>query len=187
MTPGLCTDRPRQQNSESVRHHRRQVVRNPQWSQYVEALTGLGVIVSLIVLIVEVRATTGAIERQMLLDRADRSAAPYLAGPEIMEAYESIKAKDGYEPMVDSFMVHYDLRPGPAGAWVRFLGQGWRGTEADFAYSGPSESLARRIRTLLEYPDQQVFWSFTLASSNVSPEFLAYVRSVAGDLLPTAR
>ena len=144
----------------------------------LEWITGLAVVISLIVLIVEVRANTQAIEREILIGSSARLAEPFLSGPELFSAYERVKAVDGWEPMTEAFMEQYDMESAEAIAWLRYLIQIWQGVEADFAYSGRTQELESRVRSLLGYPDNQLYWSVAPAYSD---EFEAFVESVVPD------
>lgn len=144
-----------------------------RWFHYIEVITGLSVVVTLVVLIVEVRTNTHAIERQILLDRAANAAAPFVLGPELLEAYERIKEVDGWDPENQEFMERYRLEPRQAIAWTRFLLVNWSGLEADYLTSGPSGKLRSQIIGLMTFPDNRLFWE--AAGSMFDPEFVAYV------------
>ncbi len=152
-----------------------------KWVHWVEVLAAISVVVSLVLLVIEVRANTRALERQILLDRSANVSAPFTSGPELLEAFEKIKAVDGWRPEDAAFMRRYDLAADQAVAWNMFLLHVWRGLEADYVYSGPSEDLAASIRSLFTFPDNRLFYSPGIFSA----EFAEYVESVspgAGDV-----
>lgn len=144
-----------------------------RWFHYIEVITGLSVVVTLGVLIVEVRTNTRAIERQILVDRAANAAAPFVLGSELLEAYERIKEVDGWDPEVQEFMERYDLEPRQAIAWTRFLLVNWAGLESDYLTSGPSDKLRSQIIGLMTFPDNQLFWES--AGGWFDSGFVAYV------------
>jgi hypothetical protein len=72
-------------------------------------------------------------------------------------------------------MRRYGLAARQAVAWNMFLLHVWRGLEADYVYSGPSEDLATSIRSLFAFPDNQLFYS----PGTFSAEFAEYVESVS--------
>ena len=146
------------------------------WLQRIEVITGLSVVVTLVVLIVEVRTNTREIQRQIFIDRVANIAAPFVSGPELLQAYERIKSKDGWEPDNRAFMDRYELEPAQAIAWTRFLMINWAGLEADFLASGPSERLARQVRGLLVFPDNQLLWE--TGTLGFTPGFRAYVEQL---------
>jgi hypothetical protein len=150
-------------------------VTTSRWRAWAELLAAVSVVVTLIVLVVEVRANTKAIERQILMDRTANVTAPYTSGPELLAAFEKVKRVDGWDPTQRAFMHQYGLEPGEAISWMMFLVRVWKGLDADFAYSGPSEQLATSITSLLSFPDNRIFYQ----PGVVSPEFAAYVESVA--------
>lgn len=140
----------------------------------VEWITNLAVVASLAVLVVEVRANTTAIERDMLQERSAKIYEPFLSGPDLMEALERIKAVDGWDAQNEAFMRRYGLEPRQAIAWTRHLMSLWYSLETDFVTNGPSESLANLIRGAAEFPDQRLF----LETERFSPGFREYVRAL---------
>jgi hypothetical protein len=141
----------------------------------LEWISSVTVIITLVVLVFEVRANTRAVERQILQDRNANVAAPFLSGPELLQAIERVKTVDGWPEVEQRFMERYEMTPVQAAVWSRHLMAIWMGLEADFASNGPSDAMAASVWSLLQYPDNQVFW----AHSTFSGAFTAYVRSVA--------
>jgi hypothetical protein len=152
--------------------------------EQLEWITGLAVVISLIVLIVEVRSNTKARERQVNLDAITRISEPFLEPAELLAGYERVKALDGWEAQNAAFMEHYGMEPSQAVAWVRYLILLWGGVQADFVYSGPTPELEARVRGLLGYPDNQLFWSI---ASGTDPEFEAFIESVVPGATDRAR
>jgi hypothetical protein len=150
-------------------------VRTRRWRRWAELVAAISVVVSLVVLIVEVRANTKAVERQVLLDRTASVTGPFTSTPDLLAAFEKVKRVDGWDSMTTALMRRYGLEPGEATAWFMFLLNVWRGFEADFAYAGPSEELAASIRGTLQFPDNHLFYETRM----FSPEFAAYVESIA--------
>ena len=146
-----------------------------KWVHWAEILAAISVVVSLVLLVIEVRGNTRALERQILLDRSANVSAPFTSGPELLEAFEKIKEIDGWRPEDEAFMRRYGLAADQAVAWNMFLLHVWRGLEADYAYSGPSEDLAASIRSLFSFPDNQLFYRPGIFSA----EFAEYVESVS--------
>ena len=66
-----------------------------QWRWWLEMVTGLTVVISLVVLIVEVRANTAAIERQGRIDQLSMVTQPFLDDVEMGLVLAKIKAVDG--------------------------------------------------------------------------------------------
>lgn len=152
--------------------------------EQLEWITGLTVVISLIVLIVEVRANTKALERQVNLDAITRVSEPFLEPAELLAGYERVKVLDGWDQPNAAFMEHYGMEPRQAVAWVRYLILLWGGVQADFVYGGPTPELEARVRSLLAYPDNQLFWSNT---SGVDPGFEAFIESVVPGATGRAR
>lgn len=144
--------------------------------EHLEWITGLAVVVSLVVLIVEVRANTRTLERQITLDATIRLSDPFLEPAELIGGYERVKERDGWDNPNAAFMEHYGMEPGEAIAWVRYLIRLWSGVRADFEYAGPTPALEARVRSLLMYPDNQLYWRY---APPFPEEFEAYIESIS--------
>jgi hypothetical protein len=142
------------------------------WQKWVELITGVAVIISLIVLIVEVRTNTHALERQSRMDYLNGMSQPFLDDVSMGRVLAKIKAVDGREENVSAFMAAYDLDEVEANAWIRHLYNLWGGIEVDYLYadSGQVEST---IRALAVYPDTRLYWK--TARVWHSPKFVALV------------
>jgi hypothetical protein len=138
-------------------------------------MSSIAVVISLFVLIVEVRANTRALEREVLLDRSSRLAEPFLESEELFGAYERVKAVDGWEPLNSAFIDHYGMDSRQAVAWVRYLVSLWQGVEADFGYTGRTAELEGRVAGLLLFPDNRLYWS---VAPPYAADFEAFVESV---------
>jgi len=144
-----------------------------KWIQYLDALVGLSVVFTLIVLIVEVRGNSLVIERQIRTEHNTGIVAPLIATNELLSAYEKIKTRDGWEADIRAFTDHYGLEPREAIAWTRMLLGIWWQREIDYLTSGPSDELADSVRGLLAYPDNALFWTFN--GDSFDPDFRAFV------------
>jgi len=147
--------------------------------QYVEMITGVSVVVTLIILIVEVRTNTQMVERQLLMDATMNVAAPFTSGPELPQAYERVKEVDGWETSIQAFMERYDMEPAQAIAWTRFLTLNWGRIEADYLTIGPSEQLAAQIKGLITFPDNVLFWD--TRGRSFDAKFMDYVERLLSD------
>ena len=154
-------------------------MKNGRWAQRVEVIASVSVVVTLVLLIVEVRANTGALERQILLDRAANVTTPFMEGPALLEAFRRVKSIDGWGPLEAEFMEHYGLEPDQSVAWMMFLYKVWSGLEADYAFAGASDELTASVQGLLAIPDNQMYWKHS--AGGFSPEFAAYVETVSPD------
>lgn len=152
-------------------------MRDKNWAQRVEMIASVSVVVTLVLLIVEVRANTGALERQIMLDRAANVATPFMEGPELLEAFRRVKSVDGWGPLETEFMDLYGLEPAQSVSWMFFLYKIWSNLEADYAFAGPSDELTGSIQGLLAFPDNRLYWKH--AAGQFSPEFIGYVEEVA--------
>ena len=148
----------------------------------VEIVTGISVVVTLVLLLVEVRANTGALERQIRMDQAQSVAEPVLDDGLLRSAYRKVKERDGWEPEVTAFMDEYGLTEEESIAWTRFLYWAWVRREADFTYLGRDPSLAASIHGLLIFPDNQLYWD--TGRDGFSEEFQAWVDEIRATLPP---
>ena len=144
-----------------------------KWLQYLDALVGVSVVFTLMVLIYEVRGNSLLIERQIRAERNMSIVAPLIATTELLSAYEKIKTRDGWEPDIRSFIDYYGLEPAEAVAWTRMLLGVWWQRELDYVTTGPSDELAESVRGLLGYSDSRLFWSFN--RTDFDPGFQAFV------------
>lgn len=124
----------------------------------VEILTGISIVASLILLTVEVRANTRALERQIRLDRAMAITQPVLESEVVLAAYRTVKARDGMEEEVEAFMREYGMSEDQAIVWTRLLTRMWMEREADFHYMGPDVELMYGVAGMLALPDNALFW-----------------------------
>ena len=88
-------------------------------------ITGIvALIISLAILIFEVRENTQAINRQISTDRAAALAGPFFEA-DLAPILSKIMTVDGYNPLVNSYMEAYDLTPEEAILWQRHLFYLW--------------------------------------------------------------
>ena len=150
-----------------------------KWAHISEIVGGIAIVVTIAVLIVEVRTNSALLERQIELDRIDRMGdigeSPYL--PEILD---KIKAVDtafiGDTPT--AFMDRYSLTFVEADRWTRYLRGQWQAWEADFL-AGQIGQLEELIPLYLGFPDQALYWYHS--SENYDESFVDYVDELAPD------
>ena len=128
------------------------------WLQYLDAIVGISVVLSLIVLIIEVRDNSLALERQVYAERVASVAAPLISTTHLLSAYRKVKTKDGWEPTIQNLMDEYGMEPEEAIAWSRMLLGIWRGLENDYLTLGDSETLRTSVGNLLYFPDNRLYW-----------------------------
>lgn len=135
-----------------------------------EIVSGIAIVITIVLLIVEVRSNGKLLQRQIELERIDRSAifdSQYL--PDILE---KIKSVDGVGGTVQAFMDRYDLTYVDADRWVRYMRQQWEAHEANFRF-GETESLESMLPILMNFPDQVLFYE--VARSGMDPAFVQFV------------
>jgi len=134
-------------------------------------------VVTLVVLIQEVRYNTLALERQADLDRASALAEPFFEAPELASVLAKIKAVDGEDPVPDALIERYGLTSAEAILWERHLRRVWLEHEADFDRSGPTAELVAWIAGTLATHDNRLYWENMRAQTG--PAFRAFVEGVA--------
>jgi hypothetical protein len=141
--------------------------------EYGELVGLIAIVVTLAVLIVEVRENTLAIERQTALDRANSQTSPFFDS-ELATILDKIKSQDGPDPNILLFVEAYGLSYREAIIWERHLQYVWSVLEAEFDVDGPSASLENTILSLLISRDNQLYVQAT-SGFRFGEEFQAYV------------
>jgi len=158
-------------------------VRLEQWVNWAEITASLAVVVTVVLLVHEVRGNTEAIERQAAMDRARVFNSPFFANPQLPAVLAKIKAIDGPDPIPQALVERYKLTSEEAILWERHLAHIWLVLEADYSMSGESQDLATAIRDLLKYPDNQLYWQHAVSSGwhAVNTDFSEYVDRLRRD------
>ncbi len=148
-------------------------------ARMAEVVANLGVIITLIVLVVEVRENTRAQQRATLMDRSVAMNQVFFETPRMAEILSSIKAVDGWDSPAyeEAFADRYGTPIEDAILWARYMASLWAGLEADFVLDGPSPDLEARIRLLLPFADQVLFWE-TGAAQISNTDFVTYVQGM---------
>lgn len=155
-------------------------MRNSDWKDYAELAGIAAVIVTLLILVLEVRQNTAAIERQSAIDRANSFSAPFFDSrlPEILASKYSV---DGVYPPVSTYMETYGWSAEDAILWERHLALLWETLEAEHAYAGPNEELDNLISALLSNQDNQIYVD-AVSRFRFREEFRAYVDALRSNL-----
>jgi hypothetical protein len=131
------------------------------------------VIVSLVILIIEVRSNTVALERQIAMDRANALAAPFFES-ELPSILAKIKSGEEAKGAIPLFMEEWDLSMSEAIRWERHLILLWETLEAQYIADGPSEDLDNQVSILLVNRDNQIYVAQT-SKFRFSRDFRSYV------------
>ncbi|MEJ2320142.1 MAG: hypothetical protein P8Y21_12485 [Gemmatimonadales bacterium] len=146
-----------------------------RWAQLAEIAASIAVVATLIILTLEVRANTRALEGQAVRERSAALNDAYVRSPLIPSILAKIKEVDGPEPGETVLMDRYGLSYEEAAIWGRYLSQIWTGLEAEYLSDGPSPELRDRIQLLFLFPDAQVNWDFGAAPQVQDLKFREYV------------
>lgn len=149
-----------------------------KWKDYAELVGFVAIIISLVVLIIEVRQNTLATERQIALDRADSMTSAFFDS-ELASILEKIKSVDGLDRNIVPFTEAYDLSYREAVIWERHLQYAWSVLEAEFEADGPSPSLDASILSMLINRDNQLYVAYS-GKFRFSEGFREYVTNLQG-------
>jgi hypothetical protein len=151
-------------------------MKNEQWARWLEVVASAAIIVSLIVLIVEVRTNTAAVERQAAYERALTVSAPYFDDPDVAEAFAKILEVEGPLPLHQAYVDRYGLTVEQAIKWSRHHLLFWSSVEADMKAFGRSDDTDALVRQLVCLTDHAMFWDSE--QINISAEFRDYIANV---------
>ncbi len=151
----------------------------PEWQRWIEPVASVSVVITLIVLIAEVRTNTRAIDRQNRMDQLGVLTQPFLDDVDLGQVLTKIKAVDGREGTVTALIDAYGLTEVEAASWHRHLYRIWGAIEADFLYSG-SAFVEASVRALLPYRDAEIYWETNRGFH--SAEFEAFVDEIMSEL-----
>ena len=149
------------------------------WAHRAEITASFAVVVTLVFLLLEVRNNTMAIERQANLERSAGINASFLTSPDLARILAKVKVVDGLESLTQAYSERYDLSAEESIVWSRHLGIIWSGIEADYLYSGSSDTLDRYIDDLLSFPDEQIHWEHSKVLYD--EDFRSYVEGIRAD------
>lgn len=143
------------------------------WAQWAEIAASLTVVITLVLLVQEVRRNTRALQRQADVERAVAMTYPFFENPGLADVLDKIKAVDGQDPVPRALMEHYGLTGREAILWERHLLLIWQGLEADYEAVGESPTLGNMIRSLWCAPDNRLY--LTAEEQFSTSEFREYV------------
>ena len=138
-----------------------------------EIVGGAGILISLLVLVFEVRQNNALVERQILLDRADLDAS-IIESQYLPPIIAKIQAVQGVLPVESAFSRQYELSEEEAIRWSRLLRRDWNNYEADFDAGLPGAD--SEILTIMQFADQRLYW--TAEKSKQETKFVEYVRDL---------
>ena len=125
------------------------------WVDIAEITASIAVVVSLLLLVFQIRESDEIKRVQNSVRMAQWDAQMFLLSdrlPTIAAKIESIENPDFMQP----FREHFELSIEEAGIWNRWLFLIWKGIEAEYLLTGPSDQLAERIRLSANYEDQRL-------------------------------
>ena len=145
---------------------------------WAEILGQVGVIVTLVILILQIRDNTRVLKSQAIMQREAPLTEHFLGESPLPSILAKIKAVDGPEPTVQPFIERYGLSLEESVAWTRHVQSVWNAMAAEYAILGESEMLAQRINGLLGAADHLLWLETGGARRLGDPDFAAYVNEV---------
>lgn len=127
-------------------------------ARWAEILGNLGVVVTLVLLLLQIQDNAQILQGQAFVERGAALNDPFVNDTALPSIIAKIKAVDGEDPMIRAYMDRYALSYAEGEVWARHVLSMWVGLEAEYTTFGASESLARRMSQLLQYPDQQIWY-----------------------------
>lgn len=153
------------------------------WVDIAEITASIAVVVTLILLILQMRESDELERVQNSVRMAQWDAQVFLQSDQLPGILAKIETARNPNHLIE-FRNRYDLSVEEAGIWNRWLLLLWKGLEAEYISAGPSDRLAIRIHTMARYEDQRMLIVPWVASSNplFIGEFTRYVASLIGGL-----
>ena len=152
-----------------------------KYALVTEIVGGLAVLLTLIILILEVRENTEESRRTNLIQLTTAPLVPYLENPDIRRI--SSKISESYEnvglPTV--FEKEFGISREDSQLYARYLGYSWRIRESEYLY-GNSEPEVFRASMLfaLRNLEDRLYWEHVPAV--FQPEFAAYIQDLLRNL-----
>lgn len=129
---------------------------------WLEVATGVAVLLGLLLVVLEIRVNTHAVNRQAAVERVSSLTEPFLYSEVLRSADEKVRAVDGLNRTASRFQEHYEMTHEEALAWSRHLMQLWGIVQADY-YHGETEGALELATNLLVNPDNRLYvenWPF---------------------------
>ena len=146
-----------------------------------EMIGGVAVLLTLIILIVEVRENTEASRRANLIQLTTAPLNAYLDNPDVQAI--SSKIADGAEGsrLPTELQDEFGLTHEEAHLYARYLGYTWRIRESEYLFGNSEPAVFRQNMIFyLNNPEDKVYWEYGQAPYH--PEFRAYIDGILQEL-----
>ena len=154
-----------------------------EWAPIAEVVSSVAVVVTVCVLILEVRGNTAALERQARLGYLETTFGDVYRSPYLPAIVVKIDAVDGVGATSKALIERYGLSQEEAVRWFRFASKEWGSLLADYEYFGDRNRLRRAIAGLIRFPPHQIYWE-KYGKQQFQSDFVQYVESVRDGTLP---
>jgi hypothetical protein len=152
------------------------------WVDIAEITASLAVVVTLLLLVFQIRESDRQERIQNTVRMAQWDAQMFLQSDQLPVIAAKIEESANPE-FLREFRIRYDLSIEEAGIWNRWVYLIWKSLEAEFLSVGPSDQLAQHIRLSVTYDDQRLVILPAVTSANplFHQDFTSYVDSLVGD------
>lgn len=120
-----------------------------------ELISSVAVVVTLVMLIYQLRENTKAIESESVRRAADANFGLFVRSPDLRRVMAKIKERDGPLPGVAELADRYSLDLEDAELWFRYQGYAFAQIYEDYQRGA---DVRAKSELLLRYPDQLLYW-----------------------------
>lgn len=152
-----------------------------RYALVTEIVGGLAVLLSLIILIIEVRENTEESRRTNLIQLTTAPLVPYLQYPEIRRISSEISEPYENSGLPSVFEEEFNISREDSQLYARYLGYSWRIRESEYLYGNSEpEVFEASMLFALRSREDQLYWEHVPAV--FQPEFVAYIQNLLKSL-----
>ena len=153
-----------------------------KWTVSAEILGGIAILVTLIVLILEVRENTETNRRTNMIQLTTAPVNAYLSNPNIQSVSNKVSEAGRASPVIDIFQTEFNLTYEEARLYSSYMGYSWRIRESEYLYGTTEPELFREnIKLYLRAIGDRVYWENN-GHVFYHPGFRSYVENLLLEL-----
>jgi hypothetical protein len=128
-----------------------------KWALLAEVISGVAILTTLIVLVLDVRSNGRLMQRQLDMERLERRY--YGDSIELIQALEQIRAiePESNSPGLNAYMERYDLSFQDAMRWASYVWRTWVMYETDFL-AGDRDGVEGEVADSINLPEMALYW-----------------------------
>jgi hypothetical protein len=150
-----------------------------RWVHWAQIIASLAVMTTVVFLVVELRMTRRALERQATVERAGVLLRPFVEHPHLATILAKMKAVEHtLEPNIQVLMDTYGLTAEEAIIFDRHMWDVWFTILADYEQDGGSDQTRALILDLMGSPDHRRFWPHAKEFDYFGEDFVSFVERV---------